>query len=227
MKEADMTRIKTTFVLATVGVLALSACTPKENYNPNDPNQRTREGAIVGGLFGAASGLIVGDNAKERRNGALIGAVIGAGVGAAVGNNLDKQAAELRRDIGNGDVSIVNTGNELIVTMPQDILFATDSANLRSDLQGDLRALANNLDKYRDTTIDIVGHTDNTGAASYNQDLSQRRAQSVAAILVSSGVSSSRIRAYGRGEDSPVASNLTPGGRAQNRRVEIIIRPVS
>lgn len=222
-----MTRIKTTFVLATAGILALSACTPPENYNPNDPNQRTREGAIVGGLVGAASGLIVGDTAKERRNGALIGAAIGAGVGAVVGNNLDKQAAELRRDIGNGNVSIVNTGNELIVTMPQDILFSTDSATLRSDLQGDLRALANNLDKYRDTTIDVVGHTDNTGAASYNQDLSQRRAQSVAAILISSGVNSSRIRAYGRGEDSPVASNLTPDGRAQNRRVEIIIRPVS
>jgi outer membrane protein OmpA-like peptidoglycan-associated protein len=122
---------------------------------------------------------------------------------------------------------VVNTGNELIVRMPQDILFATDSATVPSSRQGDIRALARNLQQYPDTTVQVVGHTDNTGAAGYNFDLSARRAGSVASILVDTGVSGSRITATGRGEDQPVASNLTPEGRAQNRRVTVIIRPTA
>ena len=100
-----------------------------------------------------------------------------------------------------------------------------DSAALRPDLTNDLYAVAANLQKYPASTIQVVGHTDNTGTAGYNQDLSQRRAGSVAGVLISAGVPGSRIVAVGRGEDQPVASNLTPQGRAQNRRVEIVIRP--
>ena len=96
---------------------------------------------------------------------------------------------------------------------------------MRPDLRVELRALADSLIKFPDTTVDVIGHTDNTGAASYNQELSARRASSVTAVLIDSGVTSSRLRSYGVGEDQPVASNLTPEGRAQNRRVEIVIRP--
>jgi outer membrane protein OmpA-like peptidoglycan-associated protein len=109
--------------------------------------------------------------------------------------------------------------------MPQDILFAVDSASVSGSLQDDLGAVANSLRRYPDSTVEVVGHTDNTGSAAYNQDLSQRRASAVASILASYGVSSGRIRAYGRGEDQPIASNLTVDGRAQNRRVDIFIRP--
>ena len=120
---------------------------------------------------------------------------------------------------------MTNTGSELIVNLPQDILFATDSASLRGDLTQDLQAVARSLLNYPNTTVQVVGHTDNTGSAAYNQDLSQRRAQSVASVLQANGVPGGRIVAFGRGEDQPIASNLSVAGRAQNRRVEIIIRP--
>jgi outer membrane protein OmpA-like peptidoglycan-associated protein len=124
-------------------------------------------------------------------------------------------------------VSVTNTGSALIVNLPQDILFATDSASLRPDLTQDLAAVARSLMTYPDTTVQVIGHTDNTGSAAYNQDLSQRRAVSVASVLVANGVPNFRVAALGRGEDQPIASNLSEAGRAQNRRVEIIIRPNS
>lgn len=215
--------IRTTTALTLAGVLALSACTDPANMANGD--SRAKQGAITGAIAGGILGISRGgDDAIVK---GAVGAALGAAVGGAIGNQLDKQAGELRRDLGNDDVKIVNNGNELIVTMPQDILFATDSAVVNYGLQNDLRALAENLQKYPDTTIDIVGHTDNSGAASYNQELSSRRASAVSALLIADGVRSSRIRAYGAGEDRPITSNLTPEGRAQNRRVEIIIRPTA
>ena len=109
--------------------------------------------------------------------------------------------------------------------MPQDILFATDSAALRPDLQSDLRTVAQSLLAYPNTTVQVIGHTDNTGDASYNLNLSQRRAASVANVLISQGVPGFRVQTFGRGEDQPIADNLTPEGRARNRRVEIVILP--
>jgi outer membrane protein OmpA-like peptidoglycan-associated protein len=109
--------------------------------------------------------------------------------------------------------------------MPQDLLFETNSAALRPDLRRDLQTIAGSISRYPDTRIEVIGHTDNTGSAAFNQDLSQRRASSVANVLRDSGVPSNRVVTFGRGEEQPIASNLTPEGRAQNRRVEIIIRP--
>jgi outer membrane protein OmpA-like peptidoglycan-associated protein len=136
---------------------------------------------------------------------------------------LDRQEADLRRDLDNRDLQIVNTGDRLIVTLPQDILFATDSTTVRADLRRDLQALAGNLQAYPKSSVSIIGHTDNVGDASYNRDLSNRRAYSVESVLVDSGISNSRIQAYGRGEQDPLASNLTSEGRAQNRRVDVVI----
>lgn len=219
-----MTRATRPLLLATAGALVLAACTPTTT-DTGDPRQRTKEGALIGAGIGAVTGMIVTDGGKNDARDALVGAAVGAAVGGMVGNSLDRQAADLRRDFGDDRINVVNTGSQLVVTMPQDILFATDSATVRPDLQSDLRVLARSLNQYPDTTIDVIGHTDNTGAASYNQDLSSRRAGSVAAVLTGAGVDPRRMRAYGRGEDQPIASNLTPDGRAQNRRVEIIIRP--
>ena len=216
--------LRTPLLLATAGLLALTACVAPAGYGtPVADNSRTRtgavSGAVVGGLIGATAG---GDQGRFGRT--LVGAGLGAIAGGAVGNALDRQAAELRGTVGN-NVQIENTGSELRVVVPQDILFATDSAALRPGLIQDLRAVAQNLLNYPDSTIEVIGHTDNEGAAAYNQDLSQRRANSVASVLRDYGVPSGRIVSYGRGEDVPVASNLTPEGRAQNRRVEIVIRP--
>lgn len=220
-------RITTLILGATAGAIFLAACTPTDQYNPNDPNQRTREGALVGAGIGALAGLATGDDATERRQRALAGALLGGIGGAVVGNTLDKQAAELSASFDNGQIGVINTGNELIVRMPQDILFAVDSAVVSTGLRGDLNTLAASLNRYPDTTVQVIGHTDNTGSASYNQDLSERRAQSVAAILQGSGVAGWRLQAFGRGENEPIASNYTPEGKAANRRVDIIIRPTN
>ncbi|MFN3938216.1 MAG: OmpA family protein [Gemmobacter sp.] len=211
---------KTPLILASFGALVLAGCDP---YPQGDPgSERTRTGALTGALIGGAIGAT--SNSSQRPLATIAGAAIGAGIGGAIGQQLDRQAAELR-GATSGNVGIVNTGDSLVVTMPQDLLFATDSAVLRPDLQRDLRAVAQSLLNYPNSRIEVIGHTDSTGTAAYNRELSQRRANSVAAVLRDAGVPSSRIVAFGRGQDFPVASNQTPEGRAQNRRVEIIIRP--
>ena len=211
--------------LCAVSALALTACTSNNTDPAQDDYDKTRRGALIGAGVGAAIGAITGDDKDERRDRALKGAILGAAGGGVVGAVLDKQEADLRRDLGSDQIKITNTGDRLIVTMPQDLLFATDSAELRSDLQRDLRTLAGNLQAYPDSTVQVVGHTDNTGDAAYNQGLSRRRANSVAQVLIGEGVSAGRVQAIGRGEDQPVADNLTAEGRAKNRRVEIVILP--
>lgn len=206
-----------TIALLSIGALGLAACTPTED------NVRTRQGALLGAAVGGLAGATTGGR-DDRFIRTAVGAGIGAAAGGAIGATLDRQAAELRRDLGS-DVDIRNTGNELIVTMPQDILFDFDSAVVRPDLQRDLRTLADNLNRYPDRTVRVVGHTDNVGAVAYNQNLSERRASAVAAVLRNSGVDGRRISAVGRGMSDPVASNATPEGRRQNRRVEIYIIP--
>jgi outer membrane protein OmpA-like peptidoglycan-associated protein len=214
--------MKTPLILAVAGTLGLTACVDPNAY-PDDPNARTRQGALMGGLVGAVAGVATSKDG-DKLKGAIIGGALGAGTGALIGADLDRQAAELRGSLSS-NISVTNNGEYLVVNMPQDLLFATDSAAVRPDLTADLRTVASSLLKYPNSRIEVIGHTDNTGTAAYNQDLSQRRAVSVAGVLRDSGVPGARLAAYGRGEDQPIASNLTPQGRAQNRRVEIIIRP--
>jgi outer membrane protein OmpA-like peptidoglycan-associated protein len=211
----------TRFAIGGVALLALSACDPYPQGDPAQERARTGAvtGAVIGGLLGATK-----ESGSDRVGNALIGAAAGAIAGGAIGSVLDAQAAELRGSVS-GNVQIVNEGNQLRVVMPQDILFAVDSAAVQPGLLGDLRAVAQSLQKYPNSTVQVIGHTDNSGAAAYNQDLSQRRAGAVAAILRDNGVPPGRVVAIGAGEDQPIASNLTDAGRQQNRRVEIIIRP--
>ena len=211
-----------TLLLSAIALMGLTACVDPNAY-PDDPNARAKNGAIVGGMLGALAGATRSGDDKLGK--AVVGGVLGAALGGAIGSTLDKQAADLRSSIGNSNISVTNNGQYLVVNMPQDVLFATDSATLRPDLTYDLRAVAGSLNRYPDSSVEVIGHTDNSGAAAYNQDLSQRRATSVAQVLRDAGVQGNRLAAYGRGEDQPVASNLTPEGRAANRRVEIIIRP--
>lgn len=221
-----MTLLKLPALAMTVSLFVLSACTDI-NTPTGASNTRTNEGLGVGAATGALIGILRGDNAKERRQGAVLGAILGGAVGGAIGSGLDKQAADLQATLGDDRIQIINNGDHLIVRMPQDILFAVDSTALLGALRSDLAALADNIRRFPGSTIDVFGHTDNTGAASYNRDLSNRRANAVAAVLINNGVAGSRIRSIGRGEDDPIASNLTLAGRAQNRRVEIVMRPNS
>ena len=210
--------------LAGSALLILSGCVTPESAANSKPGDNTTAGTIMGGLIGAIAGMEMSSKGG-RKKGAIVGAIVVAAAGNAIGQTLDEQAADLRRDLNNNQVNVTNTGSELIVTMPQDILFALDSAAVRSDLRRDLGVVAGNLQAYPNSTISIEGHTDNTGTANYNRILSQRRANAVADILVNNGVPPARLYAVGRGENEPVASNLSATGRAQNRRVEIVIRP--
>ena len=217
-----MAHLKLPLVLALGATLGLTACTDPQYANIDREN--TKQGATIGALIGGALGAITSD---DKLGGTVRGAAIGAGIGAIAGDYLDRQEADLRRDLDNSDVDITNTGDRLIVTMPNNILFATDSYTVRSDLQRDLRTVASNLLAYPDSTIQIIGHTDNEGDAAYNQTLSERRANAVADVLMGEGVPFGRIDAIGRGESQPITSNLTPEGRAENRRVEIVIQPTA
>ena len=213
-----------TLLLLTASALVLTACgTGGGGARYGDGgNSRAQDGAMAGAALGGIIGAVGNDG--NRATGAIVGAAAGAIAGGVIGTALDQQATELRGSLGNG-ISVTNMGGYLVVNMPQDVLFAVDSATLRPDLTRDLQTVAASLLKYPATSVEVIGHTDNTGAAAYNQDLSQRRAVSVASVLASNGVPSSRISSFGRGEDQPIASNLTDQGRAQNRRVEIIVRP--
>ncbi len=218
--------MKTPIALSLAGLLTLTACQDSAT-RIQDPNYRTQNGAIAGAVLGGIIGASGGPNrSNESRNrSALVGAALGAALGGAIGANLDAQAAELRNTLGNPNVTVTNMGGYLLVNLPDDVTFATDSANVRPDLAAEIRSIAANLVSYPNSTIQVIGHTDNTGTAAYNFDLSQRRAVAVRDILLGAGVPSNRLSAAGVGEDRPIASNLTTAGRAQNRRVEIIITP--
>lgn len=206
-----------TISLIGASALALTACMPTED------NQRARTGATIGAVAGGLAGATAGGS-QDRLFRTAVGAGLGAAVGGLIGQQLDRQASELRRDLGN-DVQVVNTGSHLVVTMPNEILFDFDSAVVRAGLQRDLQTLARSLQDYPESNIQVVGHTDNTGSAAYNQTLSERRANAVSSVLRNNGVDGRRIMSIGRGEDQPIASNLSADGRAQNRRVEIFIIP--
>lgn len=208
--------LKTMGVTALVGTMALAGCT-----NPDGTRNNTATGTAVGAVVG---GLIGRSASNNKTKGTLIGAAAGAAVGNLVGRDLDRQAAELRQSLDR-DVMIVNTGNQLIVTLPEAITFDIDSTAVRYGIQDDLAALARSMNDYPNSRIEVVGHTDSTGDAAYNQDLSERRAYAVRRILISNGVAASRIYATGMGEMQPVASNSTAAGRQQNRRVEVFITP--
>ncbi len=219
-----MTMTRTSAILGAASLVALAACATDPSQYPGTDGQRTQQGALTGAALGA---LIGGtrESGSDRFRNAVVGAAIGAAVGGIVGDTLDAQAAELRQDFGNGEIDVINTGSELIVRMPEAILFATDSASLNPQLRSDLFVLSDSLNKYPASVVTVTGHTDNTGSAGYNQALSERRADSVASVLLSGNVSGGRLNVVGAGENQPISTNQTAAGRAQNRRVDITITP--
>ena len=219
---------KTGLCAALAGAVLLTGCATYtgQTSDPNDPN-RTRTGALIGAGIGAVAGLLSGDDAVERRQRALVGAGVGALAGGAVGAYQDRQEAELRRELAGSGVDVVRQGDNITLNMPGNITFAFDSSNLQSQFYPVLNNVADTLNEYNQTVIEVAGHTDSVGDASYNQTLSVQRAQSVASYLTGRGVMQQRMIVTGAGETRPIASNDTEAGRAQNRRVEITIVPVS
>jgi outer membrane protein OmpA-like peptidoglycan-associated protein len=197
--------IRKPMILGGASLLALTACGDPSQY-PGTEGDRTRQGAIAG----AAAGALIGgtlESGNDRVRNALVGAALGAAAGGVIGNALDAQAAELRNDFGSGEIDVINTGSELIVRMPEAILFPVDSASLNPQLRSDLFVLSDSLNKYPASIVTVTGHTDNTGSASYNQNLSERRADAVASVLSEGGVAFNRVRVVGAGENQPITTN--------------------
>ncbi len=189
-----------------------------------DQNKRAKEGAAIGAAAGAVAGAIIGNQSGNPTTGAVLGAAAGAGIGAAIGHRRDKMAEEMRQ-IDNVEVQPSATrADELKLIVNDQVLFDVDSATLRPAALGTLNDIADVLGRYPGAVLTVVGYTDSTGSETHNQQLSERRAQSVRNYLISRGIAGSRMTAVGLGESDPIASNLTPEGRQQNRRVEFRVR---
>lgn len=210
-----------------IGALAASmlvgACTT-DPYTGQQKVSNAAAGAGLGALAGAGLGLLAGGN--DRRN-ALIGAGVGALAGGLAGGYMDRQESELRQQLQGTGVSVTRAGDQIILNMPSNITFATDQDAVKSAFYPTLNSVALVLQKYKQTTVDVFGFTDSTGSAQHNFDLSQRRALSVANYLEGQGVDARRFAVTGFGAERPIASNATPEGRAQNRRVEIQLSPLT
>ena len=217
---------KTIRIAAFAGLasLALGACVT----DPETGQQRISKSAI-GGIGGALGGYLLGDIVGGRRDRTekIVGAGIGAVAGAGIGYYLDQQERELRQKTAGTGIDVVRDGDSLLLNMPSQVTFDVDSSAVKPEFRNTLNDVASTLVQYESTYIDVYGHTDSTGSDAYNQTLSERRAQSVSSYLTSRGVQSARLATRGFGESQPVASNTTEEGRAQNRRVEIRIVPVT
>lgn len=216
-------KIRSSIALATA-LLFTAACTTTDPFTGQQRVSNTAGGAALGAVAGAGIGLLAGGD--DRRN-ALIGAGIGALAGGAIGTYMDQQQAELRAQLQGTGVSVTRVGNNIILNMPSNITFATDQDQVIPAFFPTLDSVALVLNRFNQTLVNVYGHTDSTGDESYNQALSQRRAQSVANYLGGRGVNPQRFMVSGFGESRPVADNGTEAGRALNRRVEIELVPLS
>lgn len=210
-------------IFAVLLALALAGC-------ETNPYQGEHKKAATGATVGAGAGAVVGGVAAgsgDRTKGAVLGAVIGAAIGGVVGHQMDKQEAAIRKDMEGTGVEVQREGDTLRLQAPSNITFDTNRAEVKAEFKPILDQLANSINQYPDTVIRVEGHTDSVGSAAYNQTLSENRANSVRSYLVQRGVAASRIEAVGYGLTRPIADNATEAGRAQNRRVEILIVPLA
>jgi outer membrane protein OmpA-like peptidoglycan-associated protein len=212
-------------VLSALLVVIFGAACTTDPYT----GERQVSKTAIGGAIGAAAGAGVGAlaNKRNRAKGALIGAGIGGLAGGAVGGYMDYQEAQLRKELQGTGVSVTRVGNEIVLNMPGNVTFETDQSELRPQFYPVLNSVSKVLKEYDKTIIEVTGHTDSTGADSYNQTLSQRRASSVGGYLTAQGINPTRVITQGFGETMPVADNATPQGREQNRRVELRLVPLT
>ena len=220
-----MTGFRTTLVALCLVAFTVPGCESVDSFAHDPEKAKTRRGAGYGAAAGAVVGLLTAGSNPFKS--AMIGAAAGALVGGSVGYYMDKQEAKLRQQMAGTGVDVVRQGDNITLDVPGGVTFAFDSADLNSQFYPVLDKVAGTLKEYDKTVIEVAGHTDSVGSDTYNQGLSQRRATSVASYLSSHGVTGTRVVTIGAGEAHPVASNDTEEGRAQNRRVEITIVPVT
>lgn len=202
--------------------LAITGCTTNPYTGEEEASNKAKGAGI-----GAAAGAVIGALAGGSRRSVLIGAGVGALSGLAVGAYMDSQEDKLRAQLQGTGVSVTRSGDNIILNMPGNITFATGSSNINADFYQILDSVALVVNEFEKTYIDITGHTDNVGSAAFNQQLSEKRASSVARYLESQKVLPQRIITRGMGFEDPIASNDTPEGRAQNRRVELMLTPIT
>ncbi|MGE0580655.1 MAG: OmpA family protein [Steroidobacteraceae bacterium] len=223
MTRSGLTR---TLLTAVLVAFAAAACYTTDPYTGGREMNKTSKGAIIGAASGAVIGLLTGDNSRERRERALIGAGIGGLTGAGIGAYMDRQEAKLREQLRGTGVSVTRVGDNITLNMPGNITFRTDSADLNASFFRVLDSVALVAKEFDKTIVESAGHTDSTGSEQYNQQLSERRAGTVADYLRSRGIAADRLITVGAGETRPIASNDTAAGRAQNRRVELTFAPI-
>ncbi|MCG8486908.1 MAG: OmpA family protein [Chromatiales bacterium] len=206
-------------------LITLQACTTVDPYSKEEKTSKATTGAVIGAVAGAVIGIATSKDKKKRKERALKGAGIGAIAGGGVGYYMDVQEAKLRQRLENTGVSVTRDGDNIILNLPGNITFEVDKSDVKGDFVEILDSVALVLNEYKSTMIEVAGHTDSTGSESYNQLLSQQRAQSVSDILNRNGVAGVRIDTVGYGESRPIASNSNAAGRQQNRRVELTLLP--
>lgn len=213
MKKISILGISTLFLLTAL----FTSCESVKNAN------NTQKGAGIGAAAGGIIGAIIGNNTGiGTAGGALIGAAVGGGTGALIGNKMDKQAREIDQALPGADVERVGEGIRLVLN-ENAVRFDTNKSTLTATAKANLDKLVPVFNEYADTNIEIFGYTDSTGKPEYNLTLSGQRANSVKAYLIAKGLSSSRFKTNGLGVANPIATNDTPEGRSQNRRVEFAI----
>jgi len=205
-----------------ISSLFLNACTTIDPYTREEKTSNAAKGTAIGAISGAVIGVLVGDSSKS----ALIGAGVGALAGGGAGYYMDVQETKLRQKLEATGVSVTRVGDSIVLNMPGKITFRTDSSDISADFYSVLNSISLVFNEYPKTYIDINGHTDSVGDAAYNIGLSQRRADSVSRYIQTRNVLAQRISTRGMGESSPIASNNTAQGKAQNRRVEIRLTPM-
>lgn len=210
----------------SVSLAALPGCTTINPYTGEQQTSKAAKGATIGGIAGAILGAATASKG-DRTKRALIGAGVGAVAGGGVGVYMDQQEVKLRQRLQGTGVGVKRDGDNIHLVMPGDVTFETDSASLDPRFFGVLDSVAVVLDEYKSTLVSVAGHTDSTGPDDYNQNLSEKRASTVALYLQGRGVATERLAAVGYGEKRPVAGNETAEGRTKNRRVEITLEPIT
>jgi outer membrane protein OmpA-like peptidoglycan-associated protein len=206
-----------------IGVLSFgslfTSCESVKNTN------KTQRGAAIGAVAGGVLGAVLGNNIGKGGNGAIgavLGGVIGGVAGGVIGNKMDKQAREIQTALPGAQVERIGEGIRLVLG-ENAVRFDTNKSTLTAAAKANLDKLVPVFQSYADTDIVIYGYTDSTGKPEYNLTLSNQRAISVEKYLESKGLNMSRFKMVGMGIADPIATNDTPEGRSQNRRVEFAI----